>query len=154
MNVTILERPAMRLAAVVHTGPYDGLGKAFQRLHELASPALAASAIEMLAVYHADPRSTPAPELRSEAALAVPEGIAIPEGLVEMRLPAGRFAHATHLGPYDKLAETWEKLEAWLLANGHVPTKGTSHEVYRNTPMIAPPEELRTDLYLPIHGSR
>jgi AraC family transcriptional regulator len=151
MNVTIVERPALRLAAVPHMGPYDGIGKAFQRLHELASPSLAASATEMLAVYHADPRSTHLAELRSDAALAVPEDMVLPDGLVEKRLPAGRFAHATHLGPYDKLAETWEELEAWVLANGHTPTKGTSHEVYRNTPMTARPEELRTELYLPIH---
>lgn len=153
MNATIVERPALRLAAVTHTGPYEEIGKAFQRLNELAPPSLVAHATEMIAVYHGDPRGAPAEVLRSDAALVVPEGVAIPAPLEEKQLPAGRFAHVTHEGPYDGLADTWKKLEAWVLANGHTPTKGTSHEVYRNTPMTARPEELRTDIYLPITSS-
>jgi AraC family transcriptional regulator len=38
----------------------------------------------------------------------------------------------------------------WLPKSGHRVGKGASYEVNRNTPENAPPEELRTELYLPI----
>jgi len=38
----------------------------------------------------------------------------------------------------------------WLPKSGHRVGEGSSFEVYRNTPENEAPNELRTDLYLPI----
>ena len=38
----------------------------------------------------------------------------------------------------------------WLPNSGHRVGNGPSYEVYRNNPSNTRPEELRTDLYIPI----
>src|SRR6266542_3433400 len=74
-----------------------------------------------------------------------------PHGLSEKRLPAGRYARTTHVGPYTELGDTWSRfMGEWLPKSGHRVGDGSSFEVYRNTPENAAPNELCTDLYLPI----
>lgn len=57
----------------------------------------------------------------------------------------GRAAHATHVGPYDRLGETHRALSDWCARQG-LPTDGTSWEVYAD--WSDDPALLRTDVYL------
>jgi len=153
MNVTIEDRPELRVATVHHVGPYHRISEAFQRLDDIAGPAglLQLPDAAMLAIYHDDPGTTPAAELQSDAGIAVPNGVPLPKGLGEERLAGGRYAHTTHVGPYTGLGDVWSRLMGqWLPASGHRVLPGSSYEVYRNNPTNTPPAQLRTDLYLPI----
>jgi len=153
MNVTIEDMPELRVATVHHVGPYSGIPAAFERLGAIAGPAglIRGSETMMLAIYHDDPETTPAAELQSDAGLVVPDGVRLPPGLGEARLPKGRYARTTHVGPYTELADAWARLKGgWLPASGHRAGEGSSFEVYRNTPANAAPADLRTDLYLPL----
>src|SRR5690625_7811305 len=62
----------------------------------------------MLGVYYDDPRTTPADELRSSAALQLPDDVPTPDGLTEARIAGGRFLKVVHKGSYEALPETWE----------------------------------------------
>jgi AraC family transcriptional regulator len=153
MNVEIVQMPGMRLAAVPHVGPYNQIPLAFERLGEIAGSAglLRQPDAAMLAMYHDDPESTPEQELRSHAAIVVPEEVPLPAGLVEQRLPAGRYAHTLHIGPYEQLGDAWARfMGEWLPASGHRIGDGVSYEIYLNTPAEVPKEELRTEMYIPI----
>ena len=153
MNVTIENMPELRVATVHHVGPYQRISEAFQRLGALAGQGglLGSPEMAMLAIYYDDPETTPADQLQSDAAVTVPEGVPLPQGLVEKRLPAGRYAKTTHVGPYTRLADTWSRfMGEWLPKSGHRVGEGSSFEVYRNTPENAAPSDLLTDLYLPI----
>lgn len=150
MNVDVVTLPAVRLATVAHRGPYPAIAQAFQRLGALAGPAgLFRPGARMIALYHDDPETTLAAELRSEAALSVPEDANIPEGMVEVRIPAGRWARATHLGPYATLGDTWARLMGdWLPKSGHRVGPSPAYEEYLNEPSTTAPADLRTDLYV------
>ena len=153
MQIEIQDMPEMRVAAVRHIGPYNTISEAFARLGELAGPAglIGEPPPTMLAIYHDDPEATPQAELRSEAAIVVPEGRPLPPELTELRIPAGRYARATHVGPYTLLGDAWARLMGeWLVQSEHRVGSAMSYEIYRNTPLTAAPSELRTDLYLPI----
>ena len=152
MNVEIKEMPDLRVAAVRHTGPYNQISHAFEQLGRIAGPAgLMTPATAMLAIYHDDPASTPPDQLHSEAGLVVPERAQLPAGLVEERIPAGKYACTVHIGPYEHLGETWARfMGEWLPANGHRVGAGASFEIYKNTPMTTPKDDLVTELYIPI----
>lgn len=153
MDVTIEEMPELRVATVHHVGPYPGISAAFERLGAIAGPAglLRGPRVMMLAIYHDDPETTPAAELQSDAGVVIPEGVPLPAGLGEKRLPKGRYARTTHVGPYTELGDAWARLMGgWLPRSGHRVGDGSSFEVYRNTPADVAPSELRTDLYLPL----
>jgi AraC family transcriptional regulator len=63
----------------------------------------------MVAIYHNDPEVTAADALRSDAGVVIPNGHAKPDGLGEIRLPAGRYARTTHVGPYELLGDAWSR---------------------------------------------
>ena len=70
-------------------------------------------------------------------------------------LPAGAYAFATHVGPYDGFDRTYDGLVAALLADGrHEPGAGPCVEIYRNDPRSTPPAELVTDLGFPLRSQR
>ena len=151
MKVDIVERPQLHLASVRHVGSYTRIGEAFQRLNELVTKAgLSNSDTLLIGIYHDDPSKTPEAKLRSEAAITVPPKTKLPRGLTETVIPAGRYAHSTHIGPYTGLGDAWGNLKGSLPKSGERPADGMSYELYRNTPMNAKPNELITDLYLPL----
>jgi AraC family transcriptional regulator len=152
MEIAIEQLPPMRVGAVRHVGPFNQIGAAFQRLGSLAGPAglFQAPGAVMLAVFHDDPRVTPAEQLRSDAAIVVGEGTRLPEGLTEQMLSGGRYARGTHVGSYEGLRTAWPQFMESLGAGGHRPRTGPAFEVYRNDMRTTPEAELRTDLYMPI----
>lgn len=152
MQVEITDRPELRVATIAHRGAYNRISEAFGRLGAVAGPAgLFRPGAMMLAIYHDDPETTPEAELRSEAGIVVSEGAALPEGLGEARIPAGRYAQAVHLGPYEGIGDAWSRLMGqWLPQSGHRFGAGVAYEIYCNTPEDTPQEKLRTELYLPL----
>ena len=152
MHVDITDMPELRIATLRHIGPYNRISEAFARLGDIVGPAgLVGPETMMLAIYHDDTETTAQQDLRSDAAITVPADATIPEGLEEQRIRAGRYARTTHLGPYKHLADTWERfMGEWLPHSGNRFGQGVSFEVYRNTPGQVPPEELRTDIYIPL----
>jgi AraC family transcriptional regulator len=108
----------------------------------------------MLALYHDDPETNAAAELRSDAALVVRDDVALPEGLEEVTLPAGRYARFTHRGAYGGLGDAWARLMgAWLPGSGFRVGSGPAYECYVTDPRTTATADLRTDLYLPLGGA-
>jgi DNA-binding transcriptional MerR regulator len=62
-------------------------------------------------------------------------------------LPGGRFASATHLGPYDHISLTAHALLAWCADRGHSPVEPL-REVYLTDPRTTAPEQLVTHLMI------
>jgi len=146
MEVTIVEQSELRIGAIRHIGPYNMIGDAFGRLGGIlkgASPA----GTQMIALYHDDPDTTAPQQLRSDAGITLPGSTRCPDGLIEQRVPAGKYAKVVHKGSYEGLPEAWGKLKKeWLPANGY---KGTaSYEIYVNNPMTTEKSELLTEIYL------
>jgi len=153
MDVEIKPMPALRVAAVRHAGPYEQIGKAFERLGSIAGPAglFQQPGAVMIAIYHDDPDTTPQDKLRSDAGIVVPEHVRLPDGLVEQRIPEGRYARTEHVGPYEQLADAWSRFKDEALpAGGHRIGARPSYEIYRNDPTKVPKEELRTDMYMSV----
>ena len=66
-----------------------------------------------------------------------------------LELPAGTFACVVHRGAYEELGLAYHALHAWVQEHGHEP-RGCVRELYRNDPAEVAPEELVTELLLPI----
>ena len=106
----------------------------------------------MIAIYHDDPETTPPDHLRSDAALVVPEGVAMPDGLVEQHIAGGRYAHPVHVGPYEQLGDVWARFFGeWVPAERDIGlATGSATRSTATTPAEVPKEHLRTELYIPL----
>jgi effector-binding domain-containing protein len=66
------------------------------------------------------------------------------------RLPGGRIGSIVHIGPYEGLARTYERLHRWLAELGQRPA-GPMWEVYWSDPETEPdPATWRTEIFAPV----
>ncbi len=151
-HVPLRELPAMRLAAIRHTGPYHGIGAAFDRVQAWgAARGLIGPGTSFLGLYHDDPGSVPAVRLRADAGFTVgPEVVG--EGEVRvLEVPAARVAVLRFRGPYAELERAYGWLYGeWLPGSGEEPADRPCMEHYVNDPKRTPPPELLTDIMLPL----
>jgi AraC family transcriptional regulator len=153
MEIGATQLQDLRAFCVRHIGPYNTIAEAFEHLGELAGPTglLAIPGMLMLAIYYDDQEIVPVTQLRSDAAVTVPPGVPLPRGLTETRLDSGRYATTIHSGPYAGLGAAWARFRAEVVERcGFSLRSGPYYEIYHNTPEYTPPEELRTELLLPI----
>jgi AraC family transcriptional regulator len=75
-----------------------------------------------------------------------------PTGEIQVQtLTSGLHAVLTHKGPYDKLGDSYRWLYAvWLPNSGREPADAPPYEVYLNDAGQTPPEELLTEICIPL----
>lgn len=66
-------------------------------------------------------------------------------------LPAGRVAVETHRGPYETMEETYNKVIGELKERG-LEMDEFMYEFYLNDPDEVSPEEIETEIYMPVKG--
>ncbi|MEV4162135.1 MerR family transcriptional regulator [Nonomuraea dietziae] len=142
-SVTVVTEPARRVAVATATAadPSDVGGAtsdAIARLRAVSS----AAAPELIGLFPLD-LSEP---VTVTVALVSEEPVAGAELDV---LPGGRFASATHVGPYDQIGLTAYALLSWC-AERHYPVRGPIREVYVSDPATTPPDRLITHLMIPL----
>ena len=152
MDVRIEKIEPIRVASVRHVGPYDDCDPAWQTLCTWAGPrGLFGPKTTVIGICYDDPEVTPPEKLRYDASIIVDDTVE-PEGEVNIQvIPGGDYAVVTHKGPYTKLAETYSQLLGeWAPQSGRVVKDAPSFDIYRNAPDKTPPEELITDIYVPL----
>ena len=147
MDVQIVNQPELRIAGIRHIGPYHEIGRAFGSLGGMLKGPPPAGA-QMIALFHDDPAVTPPDKLRADAAITLIGQSSSPGGLIEQRVPAGRYARTIHKGGYEGLPAAWNALKSeWLPKSGHR-MGSPSYELYLNNPMTTAKPELLTEIYL------
>jgi AraC family transcriptional regulator len=145
--------PSMRVAFLRHTGPYDSVGATWQRLMMWAGgKGLLGGMTGILGVIHDDPEITPPEKLRYDAAIILRHAEIAPEGDIGVQhIGPGEYIIAQHRGPYERLVETYARMcGEWLPESGYELLAAPALEFYRNSPMDSAPENLLTDIYLPL----
>jgi AraC family transcriptional regulator len=150
----VRETPAIRVAALLHRGDYSQIATTFAQLAGIAASLnLFGPLTRSFAVYYDDPSATPRGALRSDACLTVPEGWS-PTSRLELReICGGRYAVALHVGPYADLAHAYKWLYGtWLVQSGEELADRPIVEEYLNDARTVPPNDLRTDIWLPLRS--
>jgi AraC family transcriptional regulator len=152
MEVRIERLSPLRVAFVRHVGPYHEVGQAWEKIcAKLGSEGLIGSDSRFIGVCYDDPEVTPPEKIRYDACITVGEDFT-PEGEAGVQmLPGGEFAVTTHIGPYEKLNQTYAALFGqWLPSSGRELRSEPSLEFYLNDPESTDPGELLTDIYAPL----
>jgi AraC family transcriptional regulator len=94
----------------------------------------------------------PDAEARYQAGFFCEGELATLNGEVQrVTIHGGRWAVSTHQGSYETLWQSWNRLyRDWLPASRLVLRDAAPFEIYLNDKKPAPPEELRTEIWIPI----
>jgi AraC family transcriptional regulator len=151
-DVRIETHPPRRVLFLRHVGPYTSVGPTFQKLMGFAfQRGLFRPDMLVMGICHDDPEVTPADKIRCDCAITVGDDVAPTGEFGVQTIDGGEFAVATHRGPYDTLSTTYRGLYGgWLPTSGREPRNAPPFEIYRNNPMETKPEDLVTDIFLPL----
>lgn len=167
MHVTIKPFPPRLAATVRHVGPYTDCGPAWGRLcaavmaHNLFTPHSLS-----LSMCHDDPDITPPEKCRMDVCLTLPEGMKDNDPALAPLLEGtgvylttvggtGEYASVLVKGPYSLLHPAYRSLFGeWLPASGREVADAPGFEVYHNSPEQVAPEELLTEILIPLQAKQ
>ncbi len=149
--VTTRTEPARRVIALPHKGAYTEIGQSFEAFGALCeSRQLWPQVGPVLGIYLDSPDDVPEDQLRSYAGAEF-RGDGTPEGMEDLQIPGGKTAVLTYKGPYSGLASAYHSLFGnWLPESGEEPADQPCYEVYLNDPRDTAPEDLLTEICLPL----
>ena len=154
MEVRFETRKPVRVAFVRHVGPYRECGAAWEKLCGFAAQkGWFSSDILRIGISHDDPDVTEPDKLRYDACLTVSGEFEATGEIGVQEIPGGAYAIVTHRGPYGTLEETYRRLfREWVPTSGRELLSAPCFEVYHNDPNATRPDDLITDIYVPLAG--
>ncbi len=144
--------PERRMAAMEHKGSYLEIGQKFEKLSTMfGSRDLWPHAQGMSGAYYDDPSAVAAEDLRSVAGIVVDDRFAMPDDMMEYKIAPGKVAVMRYTGPYSGLQAAYHYLYGvWLPESGEEPRDGPAVENYLNNPRDTAPEDLITEVCMPL----
>ena len=136
---------------IVHKGPISDMSNVIGQLIQAMQEQNIFSAIRgpMVAVYHNAQTPVDSPDLSFEVGFIVTEQTVPQAPLLKKVWSHNTVAAATHVGPYQKIGETMEKLMTWVVTQGYT-AEVPLLERYLNSPMQVKPQELLTEIWIPV----
>jgi len=153
-DITIVEIEAQQVLGINKTGSYTLIPELLMKIYEFAvgnkiticgPPLFLCHETRVEAVTEANKKGT----ARVEVAWPV---FGIVKGYREIKaytIPGGKMVRTVHHGPYESCEPTYQKLFTWIETKGlHI--SGPIREVYLNDPRLVKPEEILTEIFVPV----
>jgi AraC family transcriptional regulator len=152
VEVRLEQRNPVRVVFVRHVGPYQECGAAWERLCTFAGKnGLFSRETVRIGIGYDNPEITPADKLRYDACLTVNDQFKATDEIGMQEIAGGEYAVVRHRGPYERLSETYRKLfREWMPMSGRKVRSAPCFEVYINDPLSVRPEDLVTEIFVPL----
>ncbi|MEO7889590.1 MAG: GyrI-like domain-containing protein [Vicinamibacterales bacterium] len=149
--VSVEELAPMRLAALLHVGPFEELGATMHKAIALAKTRGMAPLGPPMSVFLTESDGVNSHDRRAEAGFPVNPDTKITSPFHAVEVAGGRYAVGLTRGPYASLPAAWDSFVAYCYVNlvGELRDAPT-FEVYVDDPNETLPSALATHLYLPL----
>lgn len=151
-NVEVKSMPSMKAITINHQGSYMEIGKAFETLFGwLGARNMITPATRMVGLYYDDPSAVPETALRSKAGAIGTAAEADEVTTQSTDIRGGDYAVLRHKGPYATMQAAYQWLYGeWLPESGREAADAPCFEEYLNNPRDTAPNDLLTDICLPL----
>ncbi len=151
-RITITQIPSQKVAYIRHLGDYESVGETWKELYGYAMKSgLSFADNAGFGLVWDDPEVTPQAKLRYDACLPIDKEVKPTANVGVLEVNGGSFAVIRHYGAYKQLDTAYMQLIGrWLPESGKEPREEPVLEFYRNSPWNTKPEDLITDVCLPI----
>ena len=148
-EIQVKEFSDMRVAFLSRTGSYDQIPEAMGSLMSWIFNRGIQPSGPPMGIYYNSPESVSPDELRWDVAIPVPEDIEGEDEIAVRVLPGGKVATALHKGPYEQVGLVYGEIFDFIAQEGLRPA-GPPMEVYLNDPGQVAPEEISTEVWVPV----
>jgi effector-binding domain-containing protein len=151
-DIHVIDVLAQGTVGIRRVVPTDSLAEVFPELLERVAAALAAAGASSAGPPYARYRNMTGATVDVEVGFPVEVAPAAGGDVLAGELPPGRVVEAVHVGPYDALSGTYQRIEAWVREHG-LELGTQSWEIYEAGPMSDPdPGTWRTRIVWPLTG--
>ena len=118
-SIEIKTLEPINVIALHHTGPYSGIGAAFEKLAAWAGARnYWALGPRMVGIYHDDPAGVAPEKMRSSACLEAMPGMEPGEGMERCTVSGGKYLVMNAEVVMAEYGEAWQKIDAEVVARG------------------------------------
>ncbi len=154
VTMEVREQQPKQVIYVRLTGAYMALAycEAWKKLYAYVSEEkIDARYMEYICIYHDDPKVTEPKNLRTDVCFTVPSPTQ-PRGEVGVKeIPGGKYLIFRYKGPYANLGAVYDTIYGhWIPQGGYTVSNSRGYESYLNSPESTPPEELLTEICIPV----
>lgn len=151
-NFEIKEMEAMPVIYCRHTGQFDQISKAYEKLFKWAGPRglMNSPDLRCITYYHDDPKVTDTEKIRQSACLTISKDIRTEGEIGKMVIPGGRY-FVCHFEISDtEFQEAWDNSCLWLSESGYLPADASPLEIYYNDHQTHPEKKFIVDICIPV----
>jgi AraC family transcriptional regulator len=152
-EVRIVQRPAQSVHALRHQGPFSTIPHTHRRLRAQLG---AQTVSGWFGISYGNPEMRS--DFRHYVAAALPDPRPAAEavhGIEHIEIPGGLYAMHCLGGRYTRINAAVQALyRRWLPESGYEPDDRPTLEHYLNSPRQVPPDDLRTELLIPVRPAR
>lgn len=151
-KIEVKEMPTMNFAYVRHTGQFDQIGKAYEKLFKWAGPRdlLKFPETKTATVYHDDPSVTDIENVRQSACITIGEDVKTDGEIGKMQVEGGKYAVGRFEIGVMEFEGAWNSMCHWLADSGWQPADGYPYELYYNDHMQHPEQKFILDICIPV----
>lgn len=150
-KIAIKQMPELNLIFCRHTGAFNQIGQAYEKLFKWAIPrALVTPETKTVTVYHDDPSITSIDKVRQDASIIVRSDVKVEGEIGKSKLDAGKYAVGHFEIRETEFEQAWNTMCSWLTESGHQPGEGSSYELYHNNYQDHPDFKFIVDICIPV----
>jgi AraC family transcriptional regulator len=150
-KIVVKEMPEMQTIYCRHTGAFNQIYKAYNKLMQFAGPrGLIGPDAHTVTVYHDDPSVTEIDKVRQSAALVVHQDVKTEGEIGKMTIKGGKYAVGHFEIKVTEFENAWNTMCVWFTESGYEPGEGNSYEYYYCDPENHPEQKFVLDICIPV----
>jgi AraC family transcriptional regulator len=150
-KIEIKQLPELNLIFCRHTGAFNQIGQAYEKLFKWAIPrGLVIPGTKTVTVYHDDPSITSMDKVRQDASIIVHSDVRVEGEIGKSTLAAGKYAVGHFEIRETEFEQAWNTMCSWLTESGYQPGEGSTYELYHNNYQDHPDFKFIVDICIPV----
>lgn len=150
-KVVVKEMPDMQAIYCRHTGAFNEVYKAYNKLMQFAGPrGLIGENAHTVTVYHDDPSVTEISKVRQSACLVVDKDVEVAGEIGKMTIKGGKYAVGHFEIDVTEFENAWNTMCVWFTESGYEPGEGNPYEYYYADPDNHPERKFVLDICIPV----
>ena len=150
-KIEIKEMPEMKVVYVRHTGQFNQIGKAYEKLMKWAGARglLNFPETKTITLYRDDPSVTAIEKVRQDACITVSEDVKVEGEIGKSTIPAAKCAVGRFQIDAKGFEKAWSTMCSWLSESGSQPD-GNAYELYYNSPEDDEQSKFDLEICIPV----